>query len=97
MEDSVFFEQAVASLMNKLVVEARLHTDSQKTLTAEQFARNRKAQDEIAGVKTNPYFVMVDPKTGDKVGEFSLSGGFGEWPRNWIDWLQEMARKTGRS
>ena len=75
MEDNIFLEQAVASLMKQHLVEARLHTDSQKHLTDEQFANNREAQAELAGVKTNPYFVMVDPTTGEKVGEFALSGG----------------------
>ena len=47
-------------------------------------------------MKTNPYFVMVDPKTGEKVGEFALSGGFGAWPGKWTEFLQRMVKKTGR-
>ena len=96
MEDSVFPSEAVASLMKEHLIEARLHTDSQKTLTDEQFARNRELQKDVAGVFTNPYFVMVDPETGDKVGEFALSGGFGSWEGKWIAWIREMADKTGR-
>ena len=96
MEDNIFLEQAVASLMKQHLVEARLHTDSPKHLTDEQFANNRKAQAELAGVKTNPYFVMGDPKTGEKVGEFALSGGFGAWPGKWTEFLQRMVKKTGR-
>ena len=96
MEDNVFLEQAVASLMKQNLVEARLHTDSPKHLTDEQFARNREVQAEVAGVKTNPYFVMVDPQTGDKLGEFALSGGFGSWPDKWVAWLKQMNRKAGR-
>ena len=37
MEDNIFLEQAVASLMKQHLVEARLHTDSPKHLTDEQF------------------------------------------------------------
>ena len=96
MEDNIFLEQAVASLMKQHLVEARLHTDSPKHLTDEQFANNRKAQAELAGVKTNPYFVMVDQKTGEKVGEFALSGGFGAWPGKWTEFLQRMVQQTGR-
>ncbi len=96
MEDNIFLEQAVASLMKQHLVEARLHTDSPKHLTDEQFANNRALQADLAGVKTNPYFVMVDPATGDKVGEFALSGGFGAWPGKWTEFLQRMIRKTGR-
>jgi spore germination protein GerM len=96
MEEQIFLEEAVASLMKQHLVEARLHTDSQKHLTDEQFANNKKAQAELAGVTTNPYFVMVDPTTGDKVAEFSLSGGFGAWKGNWIQFLRGVANKTGR-
>jgi len=96
MEEDIFLEQAVASLMKQHLVEARLHTDSQKHLTDEQFAGNRKAQADLAGVKTNPYFVMVDPATGDKVGEFALSGGFAAWPDKWTAFLNRMIKKTGR-
>lgn len=96
MEDSVFLEQAVASLMKQHIVEARLHTDSQKTLTDEQFAKNREVQDRVAGVKTNPYFVVVDPTTGKKLGEFALSGGFGSWPGKWVKFIERMAKKAGR-
>ncbi|MFT4515137.1 MAG: hypothetical protein ACI89X_004195 [Planctomycetota bacterium] len=96
MEDSVFLEQAVASLMKKHFVEARIHTDSQKTLTDEQFAKNREVRDRLTGVTTNPYFVVVDPTTGDKVGEFTLSGGFGAWPGKWIKFLKRVAKKAGR-
>ena len=97
MEDNIFLEQAVASLMKQHLVEARLHTDSQEHLTDEQFANNREAQAELAGVKTNPYFVMVHTTTGEKVGEFALSGGFGAWTGKWTEFLQRMVKKTGRS
>ncbi|MCK5940496.1 MAG: hypothetical protein KAI24_00900 [Planctomycetes bacterium] len=94
MEDNVFLEQAVASLMKQNIVEARLHTDSQKHLTEEQFAKNREVQDELAGVKTNPYFVMVDAESGEKLGEFALSGGFSAWPGKWTAFLQAMIAKA---
>ena len=96
MEDSVFLEQAVASLMKKHLVEARLHTDSQKTLTDAQFAKNREVQDRVAGVKTTPYFVIVDPVTGKKIDEFALSGGFGAWPGKWVKFIEGAVKKTGR-
>jgi hypothetical protein len=96
MEDSVFLEQAVASLMKKHLVEARLHTDSQKTLTDAQFAKNREVQDRVAGVKTNPYFVIVDPASGKKLGEFALSGGFGAWPGKWVKFIERSIKKAGR-
>lgn len=97
MEDSVFLESAVADLMSKQVVEARLHTDTQNTLTDEQFAKNREAQATISGTKANPYFVIVDPKTGKIVSKFSLSGDFGSWPAKWVKFIEGAAKKAGRS
>ena len=82
--------------MKAQLVEARLHTDTQNTLTKEQFAKNREAQATISGTKANPYFVIVDPKTGDKVSEFSLSGDFTTWPDLWIKFIKSAAKKAGR-
>jgi hypothetical protein len=97
MEDSVFLEVAVADLMKKELVECRLHTDTQNTLTAEQFAKNREVQASIAGTKANPYFVMVDPNTGAKVSEFALSGDWSTWPSKWIDFVNEAVQTAGKT
>lgn len=96
MENSIFLSPAVAGLMSKGFVEARLHTDIQNTLTAEQLAANRLLQTELAGTKANPFFVVVDPKSGRKVGSHALSGGPGAWEGNWIGFLQEMLQAAGR-
>lgn len=96
MEDDVFPSPAVAELMQKFVVESRQHTDSQNTLTTEQFTDNRAAQAEIAGTKANPFFVVVDAKTGAKLDTFRLSGNFTEWEGMWKSWLEGVLQKTGR-
>lgn len=96
MEEKVFPSPAVAELMKKHLVEARLHTDSQNTLTDEQFATNKKAQAEIAGKITNPYFVIVDAKTGKKIAEHQLSGGFSQWEDNWKAFVTDIIAKAGR-
>jgi len=96
MEDKVFPSPAVAALMKQFVVESRQHTDSKNTLTAEQFADNRAAQAEIAGTKANPFFVVVDAKTGAKIDTFKLSGNWTEWEGLWKDWLTGVLKKTGR-
>jgi len=95
MEDSVFLETAVADLMKEQVVEARLHTDTQNTLTAEQLEKNREVQAEIAGTKANPHFVIVDPNTGNKVKEFKLSGDFTTWPAKWTKFIKQSAKAAG--
>lgn len=96
MEDDVFPSSAVADLMKKFVVESRQHTDSKNTLTTEQFTDNRAAQAEIAGTKANPFFVLVDPKTGNKIDTFRLSGTFNEWEGLWKSWLEGQLKKAGK-
>ena len=96
MEEDVFLSPAVAGLMNEHLVEGRLHTDTQNTLTAEQFARNRELQAELAGTKANPTFVFVDPKSGDKIGVFNLDGDFTTWAGKWSAFVEDLAEKHGR-
>ena len=96
MENNIFLRPAVAEIMKKNFVEARHHTDIQNTLTEAQFAANRKLQEEIATTKANPFFVVVDPKTGKKIGEHALSGGPNAWEGNWIEFLQQVLKAAGR-
>ncbi|HZN40267.1 MAG TPA: hypothetical protein VFD82_15780 [Planctomycetota bacterium] len=96
MENNIFLRPAVAGIMKENFVEARHHTDIQNTLTEAQFAANRKLQEEIAITKANPYFVVVDPKTGKKIGEHALSGGPNAWEGNWIEFLQQVLKAAGR-
>ena len=96
MEGNVFPSSAVAGLMKPNFVEARLHTDSQNTLSDEQFATNQRYRDELAGTFAMPYFVVVDPGTGETVGEHGLSGGPGEWEPNWLDFLNFALNEAGR-
>src|SRR5512134_3460531 len=96
MENNIFLRPAVAEIMKENFVEARHHTDIQNTLTEAQFAANRKLQEEIAITKANPYFVVVDPKTGKKIAEHALSGGPNAWEGNWIEFLQQVLKTAGR-
>ena len=96
MENSIFLSPAVAGLMKRHFVEARLHTDAQNTMTAEQLVENRRLQSDLSGTKTNPYFVVVDPKTGEKLGEHGLSGQPESWQAAWVAFLQRMIAAAGR-
>jgi hypothetical protein len=96
MEDDVFPSPAVAGLMKQHMVESRQHTDTKNTLTDAQFAANRDYQARIAGSKANPFFVVVDQKTGAKLGEFKLKGNFTEWQGLWQEFATEMVQKAGR-
>jgi hypothetical protein len=97
MENHIFLRPAVAGIMKQHFVEARLHTDSQNTLTAEQLAANQELQAELAGETTNPYFVVFDPKSGKRLGEHTLSGGPGVWEERWIAFLERMLKAAGRT
>jgi len=97
MEEDVFPSDAVAPLMQEHVVESRLHTDLQGSLTKEQFLENRRLQDEIAdGSTANPYFVMVDAASGEVILHHALSGHFSAWPGQWLEFLKGSAKKIGR-
>jgi hypothetical protein len=96
MEEKIFPSPAVAELMQKLVVESRHHTDSQNTLTDEQFAANKRIQAEVAKSIANPAFVVVDPKSGKEVGRHDLGQVWTEWQNEWVAFLQRVQRETGR-
>jgi hypothetical protein len=59
MEQSIFPLPAVAERLNKMV-EARLHSDA---YDKSQRAVIVKLQDELAGSRANPYYLVIDPKT----------------------------------
>lgn len=96
MENNIFLRPAVAGLLRDGFVEARHHTDIQNTLSAEQFAQNRKLRDEIAATGATPYYVVVDPKTGKKIGEHALSGGPNAWEDNFREFLVQSLHAAGR-
>lgn len=97
MEGTVFRAPEVSGIMKEHLIEARLHCDTQSTLSAEQFATNQKIQADLAGSLALPYFVVVDPKTGEVVAEHSLSGGPSEWQPGWIEFLNFVLSEAGRS
>ena len=93
MEDDVFLRPAVAGLMKKGFVEARLHVDLQKSLTKEQFARNKELQKQYASTRAMPTFVVVDPKTGAKLGETPPVGlSPAALTENWRLFLERMEK-----
>ncbi len=65
MEEKVFRQPAVAAELEN-VIEARLHTDGRRNLD-----RILALQNELTGVTANPFYVMVDPKSGQVVARFA--------------------------
>ncbi len=88
MEHDVFLRPAVADLLKKNFVEARIHVDIPSHLTDEQFAANKALQRELAGTSTMPTYVMVDPASGRKLGLHQLSGSPAAYESAFTDFLQ---------
>ncbi len=83
MEEKVFRQPAVAAELEN-VIEARLHTDGRRNLD-----RILALQSELTGVTANPFYVMVDPKSGAVVARFA---GATRDEQTFIDFL-----RSGRS
>ena len=59
MEEKIFPRPAVARELQEKFIEARLHNDG-----GPKMEENRKLQDEKAGSKAAPIYVIIDPQTG---------------------------------
>jgi len=69
MEETVFHLPAVAGVLREEYVEARLHTDGD----AEKdpvYDRIRELQQELAGSKANPVYLILDPASREPLGRF---------------------------
>ena len=87
MELKVFPKDPVRAELAEYFVEARLHTDGQANI--EQI---KALQKELAGTVANPYYVLVDPESGDRLGE-------GSWmqPEDFAELLRSARERAGRS
>lgn len=61
----MFPSPAVAGVLSKNYVEARLHTDGKKNIE-----RILELQRELTGSIATPIYVLIDPETEDKKGSF---------------------------
>lgn len=82
MEEKVFRRVAVATELAAFV-EARLHTD---TADPDKQARFRAMQERLAGSLAQPIYVVLDPRTEAKLGEFHGATLAGDQP--FIDFLR---------
>jgi thiol:disulfide interchange protein DsbD len=60
MEEKIFPRPAVARELKENLIEARLHNDG-----GPRMEENRKLQDEKAGSRAAPIYLIIDPKTGE--------------------------------
>jgi hypothetical protein len=68
MEESIFPSPAVAEVLQKGFIEARLHNDG-----GPKKDENRARQKDMADSVATPIYVIVDPKSGSKL---RLRAGF---------------------
>lgn len=59
MEEKIFPMPAVAGKLKQYFIEARLHCDG-----GPKEDENKRLEQELARSSANPYYVIVDPKTG---------------------------------
>ena len=65
MENKVFPSPAVAGILSQSYVETRLHTDGEDNIE-----RILELQRQLTGSIATPIYVLIDPKTGEKKGQF---------------------------
>jgi hypothetical protein len=85
MEEKIFRLPAVAGVLARHFVEARLHTDG-----VAHVERILEVQAELAGSRATPIYVVVDPSTGARRATFE---GPTREPERFVDFL-ERARTT---
>ncbi len=68
MENKIFRLPAVSGVLREGFVEARLHNDDHNNPEVMKYVN--KLQDELAETRGTPYYLVIDPKTGEKLGVF---------------------------
>lgn len=68
MEKDIFHRPAVAGILVPDYVEARLHIDDFEH--PEVMARTTQLQDQLAGARATPYYLIMDPTTQRILGRF---------------------------
>jgi len=79
---------AVAGILADHFVEARQHTDHQDEAIQE---RNLAFQEEYEGNPSLPYYMLIDPKTGEVYGTFA---GAALKLQSFVDFLEEGIAKS---
>jgi len=92
VEKNGFTSPAVAGILGSGFVESRIHLDGQSVLSAEKVEENNDLASRYSGDRTRPAYVIVDPKTGEKLGErFVLEdSNFSAEYERMAAWLEEQ-------
>jgi len=68
MENKVFRLPTVGGVLREEFIEARLHNDDHAHPEVIEYVN--RLQDELAKSRATPYYLVVDPKSGEKLGVF---------------------------
>jgi hypothetical protein len=68
MENKVFRLPTVGGILREKFVEARLHNDDHANPEVMEYVK--RLQDEMAKNRATPYFLVIDPNTGEHLGVF---------------------------
>ena len=68
MENNVFPAPEVSGVLTREFIESRLHTDHPDDALQE---RNIELQDELQGNRATPYYLVMDPQTGETLATFA--------------------------
>ena len=88
MEEKVFRREAVASELTHFV-EARLHTDHGDKALRERW---RALEEKLAGTRSTPVYVVIDPRTDEELGRFE--GGTLGSDAPFVEFLRAARRRA---
>ena len=98
VERGILPAEAIAPILAKNFVEARLHMDNESVIPAAKWKRHvQLRQDLVAGRVTTPTYVTVDPNGDKELVEHVLQGGPSAWEKGYLEFLQQSLRKAGRA
>jgi thiol:disulfide interchange protein DsbD len=97
VERGILPADAIAPILERHFVEARLHMDNASVIPPDKWTRHLQLrQDLVDGRVTTPTYVSVDPATGRKLVEHVLSGGPGAWEQGYRAFLEQSLAAAGR-
>ena len=98
VERGILPADAIAQILERHFVEARLHMDNESAIPADKWkVHTQLRQDLVQGRVTTPTYCSVDPKTGALVIEHVLKGGPTAWEAGYLDFLKRTLAATGRA
>ncbi|MBX3462760.1 MAG: thioredoxin family protein [Planctomycetes bacterium] len=97
VERGILPDPAIAPLLARHFVEARLHMDNPAVIAPDKWERHAQLRRDLVGeIAPTPSYAAVDPRTGKALGQHVLSGGPGAWLGGYEDFLRRALASAGR-